>query len=77
MMIPANWQAQCRLAASQRLCQRGDQMVADLESDGIEAGHQRRNAPIPLCVAQPHVAIDNGERAGIAGNAAEKAQAQI
>ena len=53
--------------------QRGDEMVAGLQPDGVEARDQRRNAPVPLRIGQPHLAVDDGERIGIAGDAAEKA----
>ena len=60
--MPANWQAQCRRRGLPAVLQRGDEVVAGLEADRVEAGDQRRNAPVPLRVGQAHVAVDNSER---------------
>ena len=53
--------------------QHGDEVVARAEPDGVETGDQRRNAPVPLRVGEADFAVDDGERVGIAGDAAEKA----
>ena len=57
--------------------QHGDEMVAGLKPELVEARDQRRNAAVPLRVGQAHLAIDDSERIGIAGDAAEKALAEI
>ena len=53
--------------------QRGDEMIAGLQPDRVEARDQRRNAPVPLRVGQPQLAIDDRQRMRIAGDAGEKA----
>ena len=55
------------------ILQRGDEMIAGLQPDRVEARDQRRNAPVPLRISQPHLAIGNRQRLRIAGDAAEKA----
>ena len=55
--------------------QRRDQVIARLQPDRVEARDHRRDAPIPLRIGQAHLAIDDGKRVRIAGNAAEKAEA--
>ncbi len=55
--------------------QHGDEVVACLEPDGVEAFDQRRNLPVPLRVCQAQFAVRDGQRVRVAGDAAEKAEA--
>jgi hypothetical protein len=64
----------CRLPA---VLQRGDKMIVRLEPQRLEAGDERRDAPVPLRIGQAHLTVGDGEHIGVARNAAEKAQAQV
>ena len=77
MMMPANWQAQCRVAASQRFCSAVTMMVAGLQAERVEARDDGRDAPVPLRIGEPHVAVDDRERVRIARDAGDEAGAEI
>ena len=57
--------------------QHRDQMIAGLQSDLVERGDQRGNFRVPLPVGQPQLAVDNGQRFGIAVDARNKAGAEV
>ena len=76
-MMPANWQAQWIVAACQRFCRSGHEVITRLEAERVEGGNQRGNPPVPLAVGQAQIAVDDRERTGIARHARQKAGSEI
>src|SRR5262249_4526330 len=57
--------------------QHGDEVVARLELQLVEALDQCGNLPKPSGIGQSHVAVDDGERLRVARHAGEKAGAEV
>ena len=77
MTMPANWQAQCRVAASQRFCSAVTMWSPGFRPSASRPATTRRDAPVPLRISEPHVAVDDRERVGIARDAGEEAGAEV
>ena len=57
--------------------QQRDDVIAGLEAEAVERRHQRGNLVVPLPIGQTKVAVDQGNRIGIARGAGHEAAGEI
>jgi hypothetical protein len=57
--------------------QHSDEMIAGSEPEVAEGRHERGNFCIPRPIGEPLIAVDNGERIGVALDAGNEARSEI
>ena len=75
--MPANWQAQCRVAASQRFCSTVTRWSPGRKPTGQSRPPRAEILRDTMRIGQPHVAVDDGERVRVARDACEEACSEI